>query len=317
MLEIQSSSNSPNGWVFVCASVGDCKAYLMEYDTLTVRDLTSDNRAMQLHASDCGGRLGPVMPNGGPDLRNLQTYCIRAQPGDLIMAVSDGVHDNLHPSLLGVSPRELKLDFNTWEEAAEIINVEEVAQHYRMDYLQRLIADIEFTPSAIVKRVMEHCDEITKNGREWMETNRGKKLPRDYKAYPGKMDHTTCVVFRVGNTTGSGNENVDPACLETYNPLVLTSSVTGSHVLIRCRTISRGKLECLAKKTECILTVTPRVPFHRNAEEHLIDGCPNELNNTITRFVQFPPGVTINIHSKTVSYSSQTGIVTIKYGRLS
>ena len=31
-----------------------------------------------------------------------------------------------------------------------------------------------------------------------METQPGKRLPKDYALYPGKMDHTTCVIFKVG-----------------------------------------------------------------------------------------------------------------------
>jgi hypothetical protein len=31
-----------------------------------------------------------------------------------------------------------------------------------------------------------------------MENNPGKKLPKDYVKYPGKMDHATCVAFEVG-----------------------------------------------------------------------------------------------------------------------
>ena len=60
--------------MFVCASVGDCKAFLIEHDTLKVRDITLDNRGGQQFDADCGGRLGPVMENGGPDLRNLRVY---------------------------------------------------------------------------------------------------------------------------------------------------------------------------------------------------------------------------------------------------
>lgn len=35
-LEIQGAPRCPNDWAFVCASVGDCKAFLIEHDTLKV-----------------------------------------------------------------------------------------------------------------------------------------------------------------------------------------------------------------------------------------------------------------------------------------
>ena len=33
---------------------------------------------------------------------------------------------------------------------------------------------------------------------KFMVDNPGKKLPKDYKEFPGKMDHTTCLATRVG-----------------------------------------------------------------------------------------------------------------------
>ena len=121
----------------------------------------------------------------------------------MIVAVSDGVHDNLHPRMLFVSPRDLKLDFDTWEEAAKVINTEAEAAKYRVQSLERLIADIDCNPASVLKRIIDHCSSRTYESRKWMETNRGKKLPSDYSKYPGKMDHTTCVVFRVGIAHGT------------------------------------------------------------------------------------------------------------------
>jgi hypothetical protein len=33
-----------------------------------------------------------------------------------------------------------------------------------------------------------------------LQTNRNSRLPKNYKVYPGKMDHTTCLTIRVGST---------------------------------------------------------------------------------------------------------------------
>ena len=75
-LEIQGDPGCPNEWAFVCASVGDCKAFIIEQDTLKVRDVTMDNRAVIESSTDCGGRLGPVK-NGKPDLRNLRVCILK------------------------------------------------------------------------------------------------------------------------------------------------------------------------------------------------------------------------------------------------
>jgi len=55
---------------------------------------------------DCGGRLGPYIEEGRPDLRNIELYFQRCYEGDMIIVVSDGVHDNLDPQILGVKPSD-------------------------------------------------------------------------------------------------------------------------------------------------------------------------------------------------------------------
>ena len=127
-----------------------------------------------------------------------QTYCASCQPGDTIILVSDGVHDNLHPAFLDVEPRQLKLDFDSWEDVAQYLDVEKIALDYRVKLLHQLIGDFEETPENIVNKLMEYVINTTESSRKWMETNQGKRLPCNYKLYPGKMDHTTCLVFGVG-----------------------------------------------------------------------------------------------------------------------
>ncbi len=63
---------SKKEYVFVCAGVGDCKAYAFLQKERKVIDLTSRNReASENDASDPGGRLGPYVDNQ-PDLRNCE-----------------------------------------------------------------------------------------------------------------------------------------------------------------------------------------------------------------------------------------------------
>ena len=60
-------------WAFVCASVGDCKAFHYSVRTKQVTEVTTGNRG-SLDATDPGGRLGPYIGRGEPDLRNLRLY---------------------------------------------------------------------------------------------------------------------------------------------------------------------------------------------------------------------------------------------------
>lgn len=122
------------------------------------------------------------------------------------MVMSDGVHDNLHPAMLNITPKDLNLNFEDWQAAESVLNVEDVACNFRVKFLADLLENVPITPSNIVNRVIEHSIEITKSSREFMQENPGKRLPRDYGLYPGKMDHTTCLVFRVGR----GDDPVAP-----------------------------------------------------------------------------------------------------------
>ena len=153
------------------------------------------------------------------------------------MVVSDGVHDNLHPEMLSITPRDLKLDFETWADAAKVIDIEEVASKYRVQCLEHFISDIHCTPNNIVKKIISHCNTVTKSSREWMQTNVSQALPQDYGKYPGKMDHTTCVVFKVGLVNTLPNIPI-----EKYVPLSVSLFTTDDHVKLYCRTIAKGKV---------------------------------------------------------------------------
>lgn len=188
-------------WEFVCASVGDCKAFCYSTGGEIV-DITQGNRPNTSDPRDCGGRLGPH-DEGKPDLRNLNLFCASCEDGDLIIIVSDGIHDNLDPQHLGKLPREMPKEFNLvgekWEDVdpAKAIYAKNA---YTTDLLLKLLKkeDEMPTPREVADRLVNHCITVTQKSRDYMENNMGKRLPEDYVEYPGKMDHTTCLCFRVG-----------------------------------------------------------------------------------------------------------------------
>lgn len=67
--------------LFVCASVGDCKAFHWNEQSSVVTDVTYGNRKNAIDARDCGGRLGPYLDGGQPDLRNLRSFFQPCKPG--------------------------------------------------------------------------------------------------------------------------------------------------------------------------------------------------------------------------------------------
>lgn len=317
-LQFQGDSGYDD-WAFVCASVGDCKVFAIEHDTFKIRDVTIGNRDMIESDTDPGGRLGPVIweeSRCSPDLRNLRTCVINCQSDDLIMVMSDGVHDNFHPKTLAVPPRELKLDFDDWKEAASVINIEEVASRYRLTFMQNLLAEVERTPAAILERVMEHCERVTRAGREWMESNPGQPLPDDYAKYPGKMDHATCMVFRVGSFAPPQPRSCPFRRDNGFHfvPLSVTVCISEDLVRFMCRPMAKGRFECLAKKTGCVFTAIPSKQFEVPDTEEIIGS--NEVSGSITRVVNLPTYVEIDTRSKKFSYDATSGLVLFQFKRL-
>lgn len=221
--EDQSSKKTPE-WVFVCVSIGDCKAYHFTAATKQITDITAGNRRNVYDARDSGGRLGPYVGEGQPDLRNVAIYYSFCEEDDLFLLVSDGVHDNLDPQILGISPKEIDPkqygDKEEWKGFQTDDEVEKIKTQHMLKILsdeligggeedrklrQKILSfasndeESPISPLNVTNRIMKHCLAVTGKGREWMEQNPKEKLPMDYNSFPGKMDHATCVVFKVGD----------------------------------------------------------------------------------------------------------------------
>jgi hypothetical protein len=210
LAEVDSEKNE---WAAVVVSVGDCKCFVYNKNTDTVSDLTMGNRSNLHDARDPGGRLGPYFESGDPDLRNLAAYFWPLHEGDILFAVSDGVHDNIEPEALGKSAfetaqilsatrhahlaRVVPTDAN-WTEMDQ--NVAEKLKTAHMTLrLEQIISSI---PPAerenvgnLVSAVMRNAIDVTLASRSFMENNPDKPEPEDHALFPGKMDHTTVVAL--------------------------------------------------------------------------------------------------------------------------
>ncbi|GAM23843.1 hypothetical protein SAMD00019534_070180 [Acytostelium subglobosum LB1] len=191
----------PSRWGFICASVGDCKAFHYSHSTKKFADITKNNRGNVDDAKDPGGRLGPYVDNGQPDLRNLCLHFLPCQENDIIILMSDGVHDNLDPQSIGVTPRELQLPHDNWSDM-EFEKIQESKSKYMQEFLKKKIRGLQvddpLSAKLVVDRLIDHVVETTRSSRDFMVNSPSKPLPDDLKAYPGKMDHSTCVAFKVG-----------------------------------------------------------------------------------------------------------------------
>jgi hypothetical protein len=94
-------------WALVTVSVGDCKAFVWSEKFERCVDVTAGNRRNLRDARDPGGRLGPYLEGDLPDLRNLASYFWPLSSKDVLLAVSDGVHDNFDPESLGLTPADI------------------------------------------------------------------------------------------------------------------------------------------------------------------------------------------------------------------
>jgi hypothetical protein len=71
-LELVPQTESDPKWCFVCASVGDCKAFLISKKKKDIVDITAGNRINQKDARDPGGRLGDLIFKFCKLISNLQ-----------------------------------------------------------------------------------------------------------------------------------------------------------------------------------------------------------------------------------------------------
>jgi serine/threonine protein phosphatase PrpC len=232
ILELEPGEGIPK-WGLLCGSVGDCKAFHVNMKTREILDITSGNRDNVKDSRDPGGRLGPYEGHGWPDLRNLRLYFSPAVEDDIIVVVSDGVHDNLDPQTLGKFPADLNLPQKTWEELTT-----DGLHRAKANYMKTLLGELIFnnggpvTPTSITESLMKHCWAVTAKSREFMEKNPNKKQPTDYVGFPGKMDHTTCISFVIGkppvhsNSNNNNNNNSNPT---TWPSSSSSSSPPNSH----------------------------------------------------------------------------------------
>jgi hypothetical protein len=195
-----STTERPPRWGFVYGSVGDCKAFHYSASEKQWQDITESNRQLSRDPTDCGGRLGRMTATHGPDLRNFELGFFPCDAGDIIIIVSDGVHDNLDPQSLGKPPNALGINASSWDEV-DLQESEVLKNKFRINLLKSLVGPSMpggLSPSSIVETLLAYCQEINSAAVNWMCENPTKPLPKDYIRYPGKMDHTTCLCFVVG-----------------------------------------------------------------------------------------------------------------------
>ena len=134
-------------------------------------------------------------------------YFEPCSPGDVVIIVSDGVHDNLDPSHINILPKQVSesASSNDWDQMEED-EKEKLSDLYAANFIKKLWKEGKNTPQLISEALVDNSLVITKSSRDFMDKNPKDKLPHDLEKYPGKMDHTTCLCFVI---SGDSDLNVD------------------------------------------------------------------------------------------------------------
>jgi len=209
-----SDDNVPR-WIFVGISVGDSLIYRYSTSTMEVKELTVSDRTGGVR--DAGGHLG----GKEPDLKNMAYHCCLANEGDLFIAVSDGVHDNLDPEVLkcplSESGFEIPDGVEDWEDL-NTIEKNEKKRRFKEEKLLEIIESVnEVSPRAVTDAIISEIEEITRAQRKGYEE--GSRLQRDWdkmeeterndlnkwvqetlKSPKGKFDHVTCLCVEVSKS---------------------------------------------------------------------------------------------------------------------
>jgi hypothetical protein len=163
-----------------------------------VTDITAGNRGTD-DASDPGGRIGPQVGQNDPDLRNLRFSFTGCEEGDLLLIMTDGVHDNFDPCTMGKKPTEIGLQEEKWEQVPS-----DVRDKAKQKYMEQCLTQVvnqnpnHITPMHLSKKFINSSFEATAKSREWMEQHPTQRLPSDNALFPGKPDHCTCAIIVVG-----------------------------------------------------------------------------------------------------------------------
>jgi len=220
---------APTRWIFVGSNIGDCKVLHFSQRTRKVVDITDTCRMNALDPTDPGGRLGSYK-HYMPDFRNLVAVWMPVEEGDIIFAMSDGVHDNLDPQILGLSPVDFAQDY-TWSNIPDYL-ASALKRFYLVRFVEEKIvgACTDVTPDYIKNRLVEHCVRTTQATRNFLSSNPAAKTPGGYKDFPGKLDHTSVACVRVGPLYKHGTQIVtqipQPQIVKRHRPTRLERSTT-------------------------------------------------------------------------------------------
>lgn len=169
-------------WAIIILNVGDSRAFLVRRSTFQCSSLAYDDTKF-IDSRDTGGKLGPYLQEGEPDLRNLSIGYGECQEGDFLIITSSATHTNF----------TIKTPSKTPEEFISTAFKKIHSQHSNL-FMEK--NNQIFMSRKISKLFVEHSIEITANAREFIIDHPNKRLPDD-SMYDGKMGNAECITIQL------------------------------------------------------------------------------------------------------------------------
>jgi len=183
-----------------CINVGDGRAFIYRSKKKKVEKIVFyEDEYVKGLAFDVGGRLGPYLGDGKPDLRNLEFFDILCNSGDYIICLTDGVYSNFDPEYQGILPDFFGLPDKTWDVIPEAV-VAGIKRKYLLKEMEKIINAIpieELNTTTIVDKFHIYIFNIINPTRAFMEKNPTQRVPANYAVYPGRLDHATILVYKI------------------------------------------------------------------------------------------------------------------------
>ncbi|PRP83135.1 cyclophilin B [Planoprotostelium fungivorum] len=169
--------------------------------------VTKGNRGSSDVKDPGAGRIGPWDEGDRPDLRNVGIHAVFCDEGDMVLLMSDGVHDNITPKSLGLSPSEegLQVPENQWENMPDL----DLYMSKRMEQKITQLTAGSTDPEEANQKILDYCFNLTQPLRD-LYTRVDNPGKYDVKEYPGKPDHTTCITIKVGLRGHQAGKNKKP-----------------------------------------------------------------------------------------------------------
>ena len=188
-------------WEVAAVTIGDHKIFHYSQNLKRCVEVTRGSLNHVTVEGDMGGKLGLYLLGrtshgvAYPDFRNYCIATITAEDGDIIIPVSQGVHEQMDPQNLGLTPLEActqlldekvksiqellqsdvkESDLQTWTRSPECKRIKEMYLEMKATKLvQRSIKKQENVAITFSK----YCRKVTHNMRAWMEQNNTSEHP--------------------------------------------------------------------------------------------------------------------------------------------